>query len=147
MMKVLSCRFYNSFGPFNMLTFKWCSEIVFFLESKLNKFFTACNFRNEVAMTIIFFYKMFKIIYRFQKWQKRNQKMFLVLKIIGFVSATRNSLNLEKNTCHWHWMCNETSLRFNISLWEIFFKSGSLRVIEKLDESALNLIWQGFGKL
>ena len=31
MMKVLSCRFYKSLGPFNMLTVKGCSETVFFM--------------------------------------------------------------------------------------------------------------------
>ena len=31
-MKVLSCRIYNSLGPFNMLTIKGCSETVFFRE-------------------------------------------------------------------------------------------------------------------
>ena len=42
-------------------------------------------------------------------------------------------------------MCYETSLRFNISLREIFFKSGSLRVMKKYDESALMQIVQVFG--
>ena len=31
MIKVLSCRFYKSLGPFNMLTVKGCSETVFFM--------------------------------------------------------------------------------------------------------------------
>ena len=44
-------------------------------------------------------------------------------------------------------MCRETSLRFNISLREIFFKSGLIRVMEKYDESALIHILQGFGTL
>ena len=44
-------------------------------------------------------------------------------------------------------MCYETSLRFNISLREIFFKSGSLRVMKKYDESALMQILQEFGTL
>ena len=43
--------------------------------------------------------------------RKENQKMFLVLKIIGFESGTTNSLNVEKNTCHWQSMCYETPLR------------------------------------
>ena len=67
----------------------------------------------------------------------KNQKKFLVLKIIAFESGSTNSLNLEKDTCHWQSMCYETPLRFKISLREIFFKSGSLRVMKKYDESAL----------
>ena len=78
---------------------------------------------------------------------KKNQKMFLVLKIVGFESGKTNSLSHEKNTCHWQSMCYETSLRFNISLREIFFKSGSLRVMKKYDESALIQILQVFGRV
>ena len=73
--------------------------------------------------------------------------MFLVLKIIGFESGTTKSLSLEKNTCHWLSICYETPLRFNISRKEIFFKSGSIRMIKKYDESALMQILQVFGTL
>ena len=73
--------------------------------------------------------------------------MFLVLKIIGFESGTTNSHNPEEGTCHWQSMCYEITLRFNISLREIFFKSGSLRVIKKYDESAVIEILQEVGTL
>ena len=76
---------------------------------------------------------------------KKNQKKLLVLKIIGFEAVTTYSLNLQENTCHWQSMCYEKPLRFNISLREIFFKSGSLRVMKKYDESALMQIVQVFG--
>ena len=76
---------------------------------------------------------------------KKNQKKLLVLKIIGFEAVTTYSLNLQENTCHWQSMCYEKPLRFNISLREIFFKSGSLRVMKKYDESALMQILQEFG--
>ena len=77
----------------------------------------------------------------------KNQKEFLVLKIIAVELGTTNSLNLEKNTCDWQSMCYETPLRVNISLREIFFKSGSLRVMKKYDESALMQILQDFGNV
>ena len=77
----------------------------------------------------------------------KNQKEFLVLKIIAVESGTTNSLNLEKNTCDWQSMCYETPLRVNISLREIFFKSGSLRVMRKSDEGALMQILQDFGNV
>ena len=77
----------------------------------------------------------------------KNQKEFLVLKIIAIDSRRTSSLNLEQDTCHCQSMCYETSLRFNISRMEIFFNSGSTRVMEKHDESALIQIWQGFGTL
>ena len=78
---------------------------------------------------------------------KKNEKTFFLLKIIGFESGTTNSLNLEKNTCHWQSIYYETSPRFNISLREIFFKSGSIRVMEKDDQSALIQILKVFGIL
>ena len=69
--------------------------------------------------------------------EQKNPKMFSVLNIVAFESGTTNSLNPENNTCHWQSMFNETSQTFNISLREIFFKAGSIRVMEKHDESAL----------
>ena len=60
----------------------------------------------------------------------KNRKKFLVLKIIAIESETRSSLNLDKDTCDWQSICSETSLRFNISLREIFFMSGSIRVTD-----------------
>ena len=77
----------------------------------------------------------------------KNQKHFLVFKIIAFESESTNSINLEKDTCHWQSMCYETRLTFKISLREIFFKSGSLRVMKKYDESPLMQILQGFWAL
>ena len=61
----------------------------------------------------------------------------LVLKTIAFESRTTSSDNPELDVFHWQSMCYETPLRFNISLREIFLKSGSPRVMENYDESAL----------
>ena len=79
--------------------------------------------------------------------EQKNEKKLLVLKIIAFESGKANSHNPEQDICHWQSMCYETPLRFNISLREIFFKSSSLRVMKKYDESALMLILQEFGTL
>ena len=43
-----------------MLTVKACSEAAL-LETALTKIFTVSSFGNTLAMTIIFFFKMFKI--------------------------------------------------------------------------------------
>ena len=75
---------------------------------------------------------------------QKNQKKFLVLKIILFESETTNSHYHEQDTFHWQSMCYEARLRFNTSLREIFSKSGSPRVIKKYDESALMQIFQEF---
>ena len=79
--------------------------------------------------------------------EQKNRKKFLVLNIIPFELVTRNSQNLEQDISHWQTMCYETALRFNISLREIFSKSGSPRVMKKYDESALMPILQEFGTL
>ena len=78
--------------------------------------------------------------------QKVWQKLF-VLNIIPFQLGTTNSKNPEHYNCHWQSMCYETPLRFNISLREIFSKSGSPIVMKKDDESALIQISQDFGTL
>ena len=64
--------------------------------------------------------------------EQKNQRTFFVLKIIAFESETTNSHNPKQDNCHWHSMCYETHLRFNISIREIFSKSGSPRVINKM---------------
>ena len=90
-------------------------------------FFTFCNFGNKLGMAIIFFSKMFKIWFRFQKWNNKIWKKNLVSKRSAFQSGTTNSQTPEYDNCHWQSMCYETPLRFNTSLREIFSKSGSPR--------------------
>ena len=68
-------------------------------------------------------------------------------KLLVFESGTRNLHNPELDICHWLSMCYETPLRFNISLREIFPKSGSPIVMKKYDESTLMQIAQEFGTL
>ena len=75
--------------------------------------------------------------------EKNLNKLFL-LKIIASESGTTNSHNPEQYICHWQSMCYETPLGFNISLREIFSKSGSPRVMKKYAESALMQILQKF---
>ena len=79
--------------------------------------------------------------------EQDNLKTYLVLKRSAFESRTTNSQNPEQDNCHWQSMCYETPLRFNISLREIFSKSGSPRLMKKYDESALMPVLQEFGSL
>ena len=79
--------------------------------------------------------------------EEKNIKIILVLEIIALESGTRNSHNPEQDICHWQSMCYETPLRFNISLREIFSKSGSFIVIKKYNESVLMQISQDFWTL
>ena len=79
--------------------------------------------------------------------EQKNQKNLLLLKIIAFESDKANSHNPGQDICHWLSMCYETHLRFNISIREIFSKSGSPRLMEKCDESALMPVFKEFGSL
>ena len=79
--------------------------------------------------------------------EQKNEKKLLVLKIIAFESGKANSHNPEQDICHWMSMCYKTHLRFNISLREIFSKSGYPRLMKKSDESALMPVLEEFGSL
>ena len=79
--------------------------------------------------------------------KQKNRNKLLILKVIAFESGMTNSHNLEQDICHWQSVCYGTPLRFNISLREMFIKSGSPRAIKKFDESALMQISQEFGTL
>ena len=79
--------------------------------------------------------------------EQENLKKFSVSEIIAFESGVTYSQNPEEDNCHWQSICYERSLRFNISLREIFSKSGSPIVMKKYDESALMQISQDFGTL
>ena len=79
--------------------------------------------------------------------KQENQKKLLVLNVIPFQSGTTNSQSPEQDNCHCHSMCFERFIRFNISLMDIFSKSGPPIVMKKYDESALMQISQEFGNL
>ena len=79
--------------------------------------------------------------------EQKNLNKLLDLKIIVFQSGTINSHNPEQDICHWQSMCYGTALRFNISLREIFSKSGCPIVMKKYDESVLIQISQKFWTL
>ena len=79
--------------------------------------------------------------------EQKNLNKLLDLKIIVFKSGTINSHNPEQDICHWQSMCYGTALRFNISLREIFSKSGCPIVMKKYDESVLIQISQKFWTL
>ena len=79
------------------------------------------------------------------KMEQENLKKSSVLEIIAFESGVTDSQNPEQDNCDWQSICYERSPRFNISLREIFSKSGSPIMMRKYDESALMQILQEFG--
>ena len=79
--------------------------------------------------------------------KEENLKKYLVLKRNAFQSGTTDSQNPEQDNCDWQSTCYETTLRFKISLREIFSESGSRIVMKKYDQSAVIQIAQDFETL
>ena len=119
----------------------WC-----FLKSGLTKSFTVCNFQKKVAMTIIFFFKMFEIWSRFQKWTKQWEKVFglkdncIWIENDKFSQSRTGYLSVEVN------MLRNTATIYH-GTKGIFCKSGSLRVMKKYYGNALLQILYKFGTL
>ena len=74
--------------------------------------------------------------------EQKIKKMILVFKTTPFVLRMANSHNLKQDTCHQQSMCEQTPLRFHISLREVFTKLLSLRVMKIFDKSSLMKISQ-----
>ena len=81
----------------------------------------------------------------FPDLEQKDLKFFLVLKIIAFELGSTNFHNFEEDTCHCQSICYQATLRNNISLRQIFPKSGCLRVMKKQVENGLMEILQEFG--
>ena len=76
--------------------------------------------------------------------EKKIEKNLFVSQIIAFVLRVAKSGHIEHYTWHRRSMCEQTPLRFHLSLGEIFSKSNSLRMMKKLDKSVLMDISQVF---
>ena len=76
--------------------------------------------------------------------EQEIQKKFFVFQIITCELRVANSGNMEQHTCHRRSICQETPLRFHLTLGETFSKSTSLRMMKKHDKTALIKISQVF---
>ena len=79
--------------------------------------------------------------------EQKIEKKFFVFKIIAFELGVANSCNLKQDTWHFHSMCEETPVRFYLTLRETISRSTSLKTIKIFDKGPLMEIWQVFGKL
>ena len=70
--------------------------------------------------------------------------MFFVFQLIPFELGVAHSHNLEQDTCHRKSISKQTPRRFHLTLEETFSKSICLRMMQKLDKSALIVISQVF---
>ena len=64
--------------------------------------------------------------------EQKNKKKILAFEIIAFEPGSTYSHNPEQDTCHWQSICCETTLRFNISLRNVYPKERSLRVMKNI---------------
>ena len=65
---------------------------------------TVANFGNTIAMTIFFFMKMFKILWRFHKWNKKPGNSFSFLRWLDLnreqpIVTTRNRILVIASRC------------------------------------------------
>ena len=67
---------------------------------------------------------------QFPELEQKNQKKILVSKIIAFEPGSTNSHILEQDNCHCQSICYQATLRLKISLWEVYSKADSLRVMK-----------------
>ena len=77
--KMLWCRFQQCFGTFTMLLVKGSSETILFRHWS-DHVFGVRNLGNTKSMRVIFFFWIFKIFYRFQKFSKKLRKSFVFLR-------------------------------------------------------------------
>ena len=74
--------------------------------------------------------------------EEKIERKFFVFQIVPFELETANSCNTWQDTCHRQSMCQQTPLRFHVTLGETFSKSTSIRMIKTHDKGALMEIWQ-----
>ena len=92
MVKVLSFRFQQCFGPFTMLLVEGSSERDF-LDIYLTTFFGVRKFKNTSAMRVIFLFKMLKIESRSRKCENKMQKKSFLSEIIASEDVAINCLH------------------------------------------------------
>ena len=64
--------------------------------------------------------------------EQENPKNFLVFKIMALELGSPNSRILEQDTCHWQSICYQASLRFKISLRQVYSKADSFKVMKNI---------------
>ena len=69
---------------------------------------------------------------QFPEMEQKMPKKILVCKIIALELGSTSSLILEQDTGHWQSICYQATLKFKISLSEVYSNAGSLRVLKNL---------------
>ena len=90
-------------------------------------------------MRVIFFSERskFNINSKISKKKKKKVKKVLVSETIASELVALNCPDKEENTYHWQSVCQQTVVKFCISVRETFSNSISCRVINKHDKGAV----------
>ena len=64
--------------------------------------------------------------------EEKNQKKILVFKKTALDLRSTNSRIFEQDTCHWQSICYQASLRFKISLRQVYSKADSFKVMKNI---------------
>ena len=118
-----------------------------FLERGLTKIFTVYKFGNVLAMTIAFFFKMFKIWCRFQIFNKKFRNKFSFFRYFHFNWELQILPILQRILAIGSHCVKKHTLDYNLTLGEIFSKSTSLKFMKEHDKITLMGISQVFGTL
>ena len=131
-MKVVSCRFYKCFGPFNMLTVEGCSEKRPFRQLP-NHVFCSLYFPKHMSYEVHLLFKCSKIDIYLRNAGKNSEKLF-TSEIIAFALVAGISDYSEKNTCQRQSVYWQSALGLQIWLRGTFSQSALLIVIKKFDK-------------
>ena len=105
----------------------WLSKEVLrrrFFESLLTKLLTVCKFGNNLAITIFFFLKMFKIWWRFQKRNKKIRKKFFFFS--DNCVSMRNGKFSQSGTVH---LSSTENVLTNTPKMSNFYKGDIFQII------------------
>ena len=64
--------------------------------------------------------------------EQKKDKKTLAFKKIALDLGSTNSRILEQDTCHWQSICYQASLRFKISLRQVYSKADSFKVMKNI---------------
>ena len=118
-----------------------------FLENGLTKIFRVCNFGYKLAVTIILFFKKFKIWCRFQKWNKKVSKIFRLTDSCILIGSGKfsqcltwylaSSVNVPINT-------HKVSPNTRGDIFQINFPENDEKTWEKRSHGDFTSIWDAF---
>ena len=98
-------------------------------------------------MIIIFFFSNGLKLDADSRNKTKNSEKIFVSQLIAFELGVADSRNIEQDICQRQSICQQTPLRFHLTLAETFSKSTFLRMMKKLDKGTAMEVLQVFGTL